>query len=205
MHSHSPYFQRTPKLILASGSPRRAEILRNAGFAFKVQPADVDESIQLGEPVGRYVQRLAVAKARKIASHTSAERDNEPVLVIGADTAVSLDNEIMGKPASDEEACKMLARLSGQAHEVHTGLALILLPDGTEEKAEEITKVYFMTLTDQEIADYVATGEPRDKAGAYGIQGTGGKFVRRIEGCYFNVMGLPLGRLYQLLRDTKPR
>ena len=170
-----------------------------------MRPADVDESIEIGEAVGRYVQRLALSKARKIAAQVSTERDNKGVVVIGADTAVSLDNEIMGKPASDEEACRMLARLNGRAHEVHTGLALIFLPVRMEETVEEITKVYFTTLTAQEIADYVATGEPRDKAGAYGVQGPGGKFVTRIEGCYFNVKGLPLARLYELLRDTRPR
>lgn len=127
------------------------------------------------------------------------------MVVIGADTAVSLDNEIMGKPNSDEEALGMLARLSGRAHEVHTGLVLIFLPARTEETVEEITKVYFTALAARDLRDYVATGEPRDKAGAYGIQGPGGKFVTRIEGCYFNVMGLPLARLYELLRDTRPR
>jgi septum formation protein len=190
------------KIILASGSPRRAEILRNAGFEFEVRTADIDETIQPDESVSVYVQRLALSKARKIAGDLLGTRGYEDAIVVGADTAVSLDDEIMGKPNSDEDARGMLARLRGKVHEVHTGLALVQRHEPKQQVLEEVTRVYFLPLSNQEIVEYVATGEPVDKAGAYGIQGLGSRFVRRIEGCYFNVMGLPIARLYELLRDT---
>lgn len=188
------------KIILASGSPRRAEILRNAGFEFDVRPADVDETREPEEHIGPYVQRLALLKARKVAGDLLGTRGYEDAIVVGADTAVSLDDEIMGKPISDEDARGMLARLSGKVHEVHTGLALVQRHGQKQQVVEEITRVYFLPLSNEEIAEYVATGEPVDKAGAYGIQGLGSRFVRRVEGCYFNVMGMPIARLYELLR-----
>ena len=186
------------KLVLASASPRRAEILRNAGIPFETQITLLDESILPGELPGDYVRRLALEKARAAAE---ARRDRGDDLFIGADTAVVAAHEILGKPESDEDARRMLRLLSGTTHEVHSGLALLRQPDGIERVIEEITCVFFAPLSDDEIAAYIATGEPFDKAGGYGIQGLGGRYVTRIEGCYFNVMGLPLARLWSLLRE----
>ena len=187
------------KLILASASPRRAEILRNAGIQFEVRATDVDESRLTGELPGDYVRRLALAKALSAAAEYRDPRDE--TLVLGADTVVVVDADILGKPASQDDARSMLRRLSGRIHEVHTGLALLRKPGAEQRVVEEITRVHFAPLTDREIEDYIATGEPFDKAGAYGIQGIGGRYVTRIEGCYFNVMGLPLARLWSLLRE----
>jgi septum formation protein len=186
------------KLILASASPRRAEILRNAGIPFETHAAILDESRRPGELRADYVRRLALAKARAAASGMGDSADR---LSIGADTVVIAADEILGKPESPEDARRMLRLLSGAVHEVHTGLAVIRRPGAMEGVVEEITSVTFAPLSDQEIESYIATGEPFDKAGAYGIQGIGGRFVTRIEGCYFNVMGLPLARLWSLLRE----
>jgi nucleoside triphosphate pyrophosphatase len=186
------------KLILASASPRRAEILRNAGIPFETQITLLDESILPGELLGDYVRRLALEKARAAAE---ARRDSGGDVFIGADTAVVAANEILGKPESDEDARRMLRLLSGATHEVHTGLAVLRPRDGIEHVVEEITRVSFAPLSDDEIGAYIATGEPFDKAGGYGIQGIAGRYVTRIEGCYFNVMGLPLARLWSLLKE----
>ena len=186
------------KLILASSSPRRAEVLRNAGIEFEVRPANVDETRRPGEPVGDYVQRLALEKARvAINSKTGAE----DIIVVGADTVVVNRGEILLKPDSPEDARRMLRQLSGGVHEVHTGLAVILMPQKIERVIEEVTSVHFASLSDAEIDAYIATGEPFDKAGAYGIQSLGGRYVTRVEGCYFNVMGMPLGRLWATLKE----
>jgi len=187
------------KLILASASPRRAEILRNAGIQFEISSADVDESPLGNELPGDYVRRLALAKALSVAE-ANRGRAGE-ALVLGADTIVAVEGEILGKPSSPDDARRMLRRLSGNIHEVHTGLALLRKPGSKQSVVEEITRVHFAALTDLEIEEYIATGEPFDKAGAYAIQGVGGRYVTRIEGCYFNVMGLPLARLYSLLRE----
>lgn len=187
------------KLILASASPRRAEILRNAGIPFEICSTGVDESRLDNESPGDYVRRLALAKAVSAA-------DKNPnlggdALIIGADTVVVVDAAILGKPASSDDARRMLRSISGRIHEVHTGLALLQISGMQQRVVEEITRVHFAHLSDQEIEDYLASGEPFDKAGAYAIQGVGGRFVKRIEGCYFNVMGLPLARLWTLLRE----
>jgi len=186
------------KIILASASPRRAEILCNAGIPFEACAATLDESRRPGELRADYVRRLALAKARAVAGPPRGCAD---CLFIGADTVVVAADEILGKPGSTEEARRMLHLLSGTVHEVHTGLAVVRRPGGMEGIVEEITHVTFAPLSDTEIESYIATGEPFDKAGGYGIQGIGGRFVTRIEGCYFNVMGLPLGRLWALLRE----
>ena len=186
------------KLILASASPRRAEILRNAGISFETYSAMIDESRRPGELRGDYVRRLALAKAR---AAVEALPDSGERVFIGADTVVVADGEILGKPSSDVEAARMLRLLSGSVHEVHTGLAAVRRPRPMEGIVEEVTRVTFAPLSDDEIGSYIATGEPFDKAGAYGIQGIGGRYVTRIEGCYFNVMGLPLARLWSLLRE----
>jgi septum formation protein len=189
----------TMKLILASASPRRAEILRNAGIQFEIRKRDVDESRLADESPGDYVRRLALAKAASAAAG-NRNLDGE-ALVLGADTVVVVDADILGKPLSPDDARSMLRRLSGRIHEVHTGLALLRTRGAVQRVVEEITRVHFASLTELEIEDYIATGEPFDKAGAYAIQGLGGRHVTRIEGCYFNVMGLPLARLWSLLQD----
>ena len=188
------------KLILASASPRRAEILRNSGIQFEIRKTDVDESRLAGELPGDYVRRLALAKALSAATEYRDPLDE--TLILGADTVVVVDADILGKPASQDDARSMLRRLSGRIHEVHTGLALLRKPGAEQRVVEEITRVHFAPLTDREIEDYIATGEPFDKAGAYGIQGIGGRYVTRIEGCYFNVMGLPLAQLWSLLCEV---
>jgi len=188
------------KLILASASPRRAEILRNSGIQFEIRKTDVDESRLAGELPGDYVRRLALAKA--LSAATEYRDPVDETLILGADTVVVVDADILGKPASQDDARSMLRRLSGRIHEVHTGLALLRKPGAEQRVVEEITRVHFAPLTDREIEDYIATGEPFDKAGAYGIQGIGGRYVTRIEGCYFNVMGLPLAQLWSLLCEV---
>ena len=179
-------------LVLASQSPRRSEILRQAGIPFTVRAADVDESVRPGESPGAYVQRLAEAKAMAVAA--AAEET-----VLGADTTVVIDGEILAKPADARDAHRMLARLSGRRHEVLTG---ICLRRGTQANCDiATTAVIFTPLSEREIAEYVASGEPMDKAGGYGIQGLASKFVERIEGDYFNVMGLPVALVYKKLRQ----
>jgi len=189
------------KLILASASPRRAEILRNAGFEFDVHPAHLDETRLPGESPEDYVRRLADAKARSAAEQIG--RKHTRAIIIGADTAVVVAGKLLGKPNGVEDAKRMLRLLSGRTHEVLTGVAALRVPEGSSALHVETTRVTFLELSDSDIENYVATGEPFDKAGAYGIQGIGGKFVREIEGCYFNVMGLPLSRVWSLVRATK--
>lgn len=186
------------KIILASASPRRAEILRNAGIPFETLAEIIDESRRPGELRADYVRRVALTKARAAAS---GQRDPGDSLLIGADTVVVAGDEILGKPESAADARRMLRLLSGTEHEVHTGLAVIRRPGAMEAVVEEVTRVTFAALSDDDIEAYIATNEPFDKAGAYGIQGLGGRYVTRIDGCYFNVMGLPLARLWSLLRE----
>jgi len=179
-------------LVLASASPRRAELLRLAGFAFTVAHADVDETPHPGEPAATYVRRLAEEKAAAVA-------DGHPgAVVLGADTTVVVDGDILGKPADDGEAAAMLRRLQGRAHEVLTGVAVVA-PDGRNSAVAE-TRVWMAPMSEAEIAAYVASGEPRDKAGAYGIQGRAARFVTRIDGSYPNVVGLPVALVHDLLR-----
>ncbi|MGH9710620.1 MAG: Maf family protein [Candidatus Acidiferrales bacterium] len=188
------------RLILASASPRRAEILRNAGFDFEVVPSHVDESLRPNEAAAAYVLRLAEEKARAAMHQFAKISARDSVFIIGADTVVVVHGKIMGKPSSVVNARGMLRCLSGKAHEVYTGLA-VLQGNGIARTAVEKTRVTFEPLSEKEIEDYIDSEEPFDKAGAYAIQGRGGKFISRIEGCYFNVMGLPLARLYKLLRE----
>jgi len=186
------------KLILASGSPRRAEILRNAGFYFEIQPACVDESLLPDERAEDYVLRLAKTKAQIVA--TAAAKNSGRAFVIGADTTVVCDGRIFAKPENAAEAREMLHALSGRTHAVLTGIAIVRTPDGLQASGMENTRVTFARLSQEQMDAYIATGEPFDKAGGYGIQGEGGKFIPSIEGCYFNVMGLPLSRVWQMLR-----
>ena len=188
------------KLILASTSPRRAEILRSAGIEFEVRPAPIETTLRAGESASGYVRRLALEKARA-AAEAATERGN--FLVIGADTVVVSHGEILGKPVSPDDARRMLRKLSGGVHEVHTGVAVIRMPESTERVIEETTRVHFAKLSEADIDAYVATGEPFDKAGAYGIQAIGGRYVTRVEGCYFNVMGMPLSRVWVLVSELQ--
>ena len=182
------------KLILASASERRAGILRDADFSFTVMSSAVDETPSPGESPLDLVQRLAAAKAELVAARAVG-----PAIVIAADTIVTLEGHIFGKPRSTDDARHMLEKLSGLTHAVVTGVALIRLPDAERLTFVESTLVHFAALSAREISRYLATGEPHDKAGAYAIQGRAGRYVLRIEGCYFNVVGLPLARLQQSL------
>jgi septum formation protein len=188
------------KLILASASPRRAEVLRNAGFVFDVQPANVDETRQPGEDAGKYVQRVAKAKGDAIQA---AALPYGPAIVIAADTVVVAGGEVLPKPKDVDDARRMLKLLNATTHDVLTGLYVIRVYDGISFARLEKTSVEFTRLSDLDIENYLATKEPFDKAGAYGIQGIGGRFVRGIDGCYFNVMGLPVSRLWSILREMR--
>src|SRR5216683_3000168 len=187
------------KLILASSSPRRAEVLRDAGIAFEIHATQINEAEFPSETANTMVARLAEAKARAAAAQIGAGAHDS--FILGADTSVELDGEILGKPLDSAHARKMLAKLSGRTHHVLTGIFLLRLPGSATRAAVESSAVTFAPLGEKEIEAYVATGEPLGKAGAYAIQGLAGRYVPRIEGCYFNVVGLPLARLYVLLRE----
>ena len=192
-------------LILASASPRRQELLRNAGIPFIVEPTDIPEVPTPGEKAKNFVERLASEKARVIAQHYPED------FVLGADTTVLVGDEILNKPADNAEAARMLGMLSGRTHEVITGVCLIAPEDlrlrtenrklRAEAVCSERTSVTFEKLSDKEIEFYVNTGEPMDKAGAYGIQGIASRWISRIEGDYFNVVGLPVALVYRTLRE----
>ena len=231
-------------LILASASPRRRELLAQAGFAFEVRPAHLNEDVRANEDPMAYVTRLARQKAEAVFRQFSTQNpgapglasetwdsapvayrnpetrgtmgapglDSEtwdstiperqpdsPIVVLGADTTVTLDGEILGKPVDAEDAARMLRLLSGRTHRVITGVALVTAE--RTEVAAEVTAVRFLTLSDEEIAAYVATGEPMDKAGAYAIQGRAARWIPRVEGCYFNVVGLPIALVSTLLES----
>ena len=184
------------RLILASASPRRAEILHSAGLSFSVLSSAVDETPIPGESAKEMVQRLALAKAE-----LAAARAVGPAIIIAADTVVTLDGVTLGKPRTTEDARQMLEKLSGRTHSVITGVALIRLPDTERVEFLETTHVHFGALDEEEIVRYLSSGEPFDKAGAYAIQGRAGRYVPRIEGCYYNVVGLPLARLCDALAE----
>lgn len=222
------------KIVLASASPRRRELMAGLGLEYKVLVSDVEEHITEQEPA-RVVEELSAQKARDVlqkllsveawrnmeaqgAERAGAAQDaNIPeapkedctrvsgpwnLLVIGADTIVAVDGQILGKPADGKEAAEMLRRLSGRRHQVYTGVTLYYHGQGESHRHtfHECTQVQFYPMTEEEIGWYISTGEPMDKAGAYGIQGLGGRFIRAIEGDYSNVVGLPVARLYQELK-----
>ncbi len=189
-------------LILASASPRRQELLRNAGIDCLVQPANVPEEILPGESPEACAERLARSKARAVFDQRPAQQSQYRVL--GADTVVVVDDEILGKPADALDAARMLRLLSGREHRVITGVCLLspIRPSG-EDLRHEVTRVTVSELTDAEIADYVANGEPMDKAGAYAIQGRASRWIPKIDGCYFNVVGLPVSLVYNMLNTNK--
>jgi septum formation protein len=179
-------------LVLASASPRRAELLKNAGIDFVVRAGHgVDETPFADESPGEYVERLAEAKALAVEAGPGE-------ILLGADTVVAVDGRLFGKPADDREAAEMLAALSGRCHEVVTGICL-RSGNAAVVRDRAVTRVWFTELSTQEIAEYVASGEPRDKAGAYAIQGIASRFVERIEGSYTNVVGLPVPLVWKHL------
>jgi septum formation protein len=206
------------RLVLASASPRRRELLAQAGFVFDVIPAHIPEEPREGEDPEAYVMRLAREKARAVFDGLGAEKQGQRdrgtegqrdrgtegqrdgIVVLGADTTVTLDRHILEKPRDAEDAKRMLRMLSGKTHRVITGVALV--DARGSQVAAETTAVWFAELTEDEIAEYVASGEPMDKAGAYGIQGRAAKWIPRIEGCYFNVVGLPLALVAGMLKTS---
>ncbi len=164
-----------------------------AGIEFRVEAADIDEAVQPGEAPAEYVQRLAVEKAQAVwERYKGGDDSGDPITVIGADTTVVCDGELLGKPVDQADARRMLELLSGRTHQVLTGVAAITRKATVSEV--EITQVFFDLIEERELVEYLASGEPMDKAGAYGIQGYAGRWIPRIEGCYFNVVGLPLAR-----------
>jgi septum formation protein len=203
-------------LVLASVSPRRRELLTQAGFSFQVHPAHIPEDPLPNEEPIAYVTRLAREKAEAVfreithagasdqrASATPQVSSATPQVVLGADTTVTLDGHILGKPTDPADAARMLRMLSGRTHRVITGIALVTAE--STDVAAEITAVSFLPLSDEEIAAYIATGEPMDKAGAYAIQGRAARWIPRIEGCYFNVVGLPIALVCTMLESRLPR
>ncbi|HZK19073.1 MAG TPA: Maf family protein [Clostridia bacterium] len=185
-------------IVLASSSPRRQELLRKLGLPLRVVTREVDEGIPEGGDPSGLVRMLALRKARAVVLDDLVK--SQPSVIIGADTVVVCDSRILGKPRDEDEACRMLKLLQGRAHEVLTGVALHCAPSGEEIVFHEKTTVRFRAAGRQEIEGYVKTGEPLDKAGAYGIQGLGSIFIEAIEGCFFNVVGLPISRLVENLK-----
>lgn len=189
-------------LILASASPRRRELLTQAGLKFTVEAANLNEDLLPDEAAAAYVQRLAEEKAQAVwNAHRPSDTADDPLIVLGADTCVVCDGHILGKPADTADARRMLELLSGRTHAVLTGLAVVT---GIKTIRDvEITQVTFNQLNDRDIAEYIASGEPLDKAGAYAIQGYAARWIPRIEGCYFNVVGLPIARTIALLAEVQ--
>ena len=201
MHRHGdgqPEVVREPpsQIILASRSPRRAELLAAAGIPFEVRAADIDESPHANEAAEAYVERLAIEKALAVLALRPDAR------VLGADTTVAVDGVILGKPADAQDATDMLRRLRGRAHDVFTGVA-VASASGVQAAVAH-TRVWFKSMTDEDISWYVASGQPMDKAGAYGIQGLASRFIDRIDGSYTNVVGLPVALVSSILSQEKP-
>jgi septum formation protein len=182
-------------LILASGSPRRRTLLQNAGIEIVARPAAIEETLRAGETAEEFVCRLAREKAWSIAQDSPEGR-----LVLGADTAVEIDAQILGKPKDGKDAERMLRLLSGREHRVLTGICVVRAPNRIEALQHEVTRVAFRALDAEEIRAYIASCEPFDKAGAYAIQGLASRFVTRINGCFFNVVGLPVPLVYDVLK-----
>ena len=197
------------KIILASASPRRSELLRQAGLEFIVIPSQGEEIITSTHPA-EVVEELSLQKAQEVADRVLKEKeyavsqDDGGIVVIGADTVVAADHKILGKPADHKEAEAMIALLQGKVHQVYTGVTLIVIDQNREMKTRtfhECTDVDVYPMTEEEIEEYISTPEPYDKAGAYGIQGSFGIYIKGIHGCYYNVVGLPIARLVHELKD----
>src|SRR5882672_8862328 len=186
-----------PKIVLASASPRRAEILRSVGWPFEALPAGIDETRLNGEAAATYVQRLAQTKAEAAAQKRSGH------LVVGADTTVVIGDHILEKPSDHDDARRMLRQLSGEWHQVLTGIAVI--GPSASEVACQTTDVKFAVMSDDEIDWYVLSGEPMDKAGAYAIQGLGARFIEGLRGDYYNVVGMPVRLLYEMIKQVGER
>ncbi len=191
-------------LILASASPRRSELLRNAGILFEAQPAHVNEAMLPGEAPEVYAKRLAVEKARAVF------RQNPQQRILGADTIVVVDAEVLGKPRDQADAARMLRLLSGRSHRVITGVCVIKAVSSFESRVSSIedvraetTEVWMRQLEEEEIREYISSGEPMDKAGAYAIQGIASRWIWKIVGCYFNVVGLPVPLVYRMLQGKQ--
>lgn len=183
------------KIILASSSPRRKELLELAGIPFSIHPSDITEKVDEDHEPFQIVEQLALQKAKDVAKYYNEE------IVIGADTIVVFQGEILGKPVNEEDAFHTLKKLQGNPHLVYSGIALIDSKTGRSQTVHQVTKVFMFDLTDEEILSYIQTKEPMDKAGAYGIQGIGSIFIEKIEGDYFNVVGLPLSLLSRFLKS----
>ena len=194
--AHATPVDRVGRLILASRSPRRAELLTAAGIIFEIFALEIDEQPRVGEAPGAYVERLAVEKAQAVFAWYPSET------VLGADTTVVVDGRMLGKPADRADAVDMLRALRGRVHEVLTGVAVVG-PAGVTSAVER-TRVWFHDVTDEDISAYVDSGEPMDKAGAYAIQGLASRFVPRIEGSYTNVVGLPVALVSSILKGERP-
>ena len=190
------------KLILASASPRRRELLAQVGLKFTVAAANLNEDLLPDEAAAAYVRRLAEEKAVAVwNAHKTEDTPEDPLIVLGADTCVVSDGHILGKPTDTADARRMLELLSGRTHAVLTGVAAVSAQKTVRDV--EVTLVTFNELTDRDIAEYIASGEPLDKAGAYAIQGHAARWIPRIEGCYFNVVGLPIARTVALLEEVQ--
>jgi septum formation protein len=185
-----------PMVLLASASPRRAEILRTVGWPFDARPLGIDETRKDQEDAVTYVERLARAKGEAVMLKFPE------AIIVAADTIVLIQGEILGKPDDPDDARRMLARLSGRWHQVLTGVAVIDGPTSKVAVAHQFTEVKFALMTDEEIDWYVQSGEPMDKAGGYAIQGSGSRFIEGIRGDYFNVVGLPVRLLYEIVRQN---
>ena len=212
----------SPRIILASGSPRRLELMHQAGFEVEVVPSHADEniggtpeevvrclSIRKAEDVVRlFLQEKAENAAGEILQVRKEEQEpgkmQDPIIVLGADTIVARDSDILGKPSSPEEAAATLRSLSGRSHDVYTGVTLVMAENGAIQREGTFsvrTRVHVCSLTEEEIRDYVATGDPMDKAGSYGIQGMFARYVEKIEGDYYNVVGLPISAVYHKFKE----
>lgn len=183
-------------MILASASPRRAELLRNAGIKFTVQPSNISEEPRAGEDPMGMARRLALEKAVHVF------RSHPEVFVLSADTVVVIDGQMLGKPQDADDAVRMLRRLSGRTHQVITGVCLAG-PGNIQDVRAEKTRVTFNVIAEDEIREYVATGDPMDKAGSYGIQGIASRWIPKIEGDYFNVVGLPVALVWKMLCENR--
>lgn len=191
------------QLVLASSSPRRKELVASLGLSLPVYilSSDADESVPDDWSPAHIVEQLSLRKASATLALLKEQQSDHSSVVVGADTIVVVDGQVLGKPKDQADALSMLRSLQGRSHEVYTGVACLLSDSGQAAVAHRMTKVYMKQLTDEQIGRYIATGEPNDKAGAYGIQGYGATLVEHIEGCYFNVVGLPLSLLSDMLAE----